>query len=797
MADSGIKIGFSFFHSIKEVVLRHLDAPGEVEIGETKISYENLGPHETRYELKKLLIGKRRYDVVARQTATTSIIEIDATSPHQTIRIKDNDGDGIIEGQESLEVSLNGVAVSTTPEEKGGVYRFVQQDLLAGIVEDPNLSGLARVDSLKHLTPLLAPYVKILQMILRKEPQETIQNYALCQGIRISTLRPDGKDIFDCDLRGELSVHATIRMGEGTTNLNLTPILQEETSQIRGNHGIVGEDRFRDIHFRISNLAGGSIDFVLDEISEVETVFYVFNLPDGRQMARAYFERSGNQLELKRVLLVNPRLAPLEEIPDFHNGQERNFDAVYHIPNDRKPEIITILDPSGLDWRNPFFKQKLAWNFDDPPDGFDNDRNLFVDDYIGWDFEENDNLPFDYSTSVISEAIFFMNPSDPTHFRHGTSVADVATRGTDQIKVLPMKLPRSTSSWGYDAVGWAITYAEVRKSRIVNMSFASSFPKDFERLGEVILQKPDILFIASAGNEAQDNDETPQYPASFPYENLVSVASLNKEGTDLSSFSNFGVRSVDVAAPGEAIKVVTALSEDQNNLQETYEESGTSLSAPWVANVVAKVWRIAPHLTVDQVVDLLERTVRKIPQLKEKVRWGGAVDEEVACKEALRLNDFAPPEVLKGKKGLWVVRSVRGKKIEIQWYLQKRLEKEVAPIFKRISRTLSSVPTKHRLDDARYIGFDVTEKKDLLSLRYEGDTPVIVLPRKNPTRPVVLAGFVLTLLDIPEEELGKDGRGYVRAFSNYLGDLSFFDRAAFDKILSQQKNVPKSVRKAL
>jgi subtilisin family serine protease len=90
--------------------------------------------------------------------------------------------------------------------------------------------------------------------------------------------------------------------------------------------------------------------------------------------------------------------------------------------------------------------------------------------------------------------------------------------------------------------------------RAVNMSFGTGIP--YSRAIEEALAKLEeggVLVFAAAGNFATDNDFASfSYPSSLPFGNIVSVGSTG--GTDEpSNFSQWGRRSVDIHAPGEAI----------------------------------------------------------------------------------------------------------------------------------------------------------------------------------------------------------------------------------------------------
>jgi subtilisin family serine protease len=88
-----------------------------------------------------------------------------------------------------------------------------------------------------------------------------------------------------------------------------------------------------------------------------------------------------------------------------------------------------------------------------------------------------------------------------------------------------------------------------------------------------------ILFIAAAGNDFSDNDETPTYPASVALPNVISVSATDRFD-HVATFSNVGRRTVHLGAPGEDI-----LSTTPNNTYSVF--SGTSMAAPHVAGVAA------------------------------------------------------------------------------------------------------------------------------------------------------------------------------------------------------------------
>jgi subtilisin family serine protease len=131
-----------------------------------------------------------------------------------------------------------------------------------------------------------------------------------------------------------------------------------------------------------------------------------------------------------------------------------------------------------------------------------------------------------------------------------------------------------------------------------------------------------MLFVVAAGNESQNIDQSPVYPASFNQENILVVASVNSHQT-LSKFSNYGINSVDIATPGEFVYST------EPERQYSYR-SGTSMATPYVSRVISKLLAIKPSLTPKQIKYILKSTTKKAKQLKSKIKYGGVIDHDKA-----------------------------------------------------------------------------------------------------------------------------------------------------------------------
>jgi len=143
---------------------------------------------------------------------------------------------------------------------------------------------------------------------------------------------------------------------------------------------------------------------------------------------------------------------------------------------------------------------------------------------------------------------------------------------------------------------------------------------------DFVASAPKTLFVFAAGNDGTDNDSLPTSPANIKTDNTIAVAAT-MDISKLASFSNFGAKMVEVAAPGVVIN-----SSIPGDLY--LELSGTSMAAPYVTNVAGVVKDANPDLGPAQIKQVLMGTVDIKPFLSGKVTSSGIVNRARAVRAA-------------------------------------------------------------------------------------------------------------------------------------------------------------------
>ncbi len=267
--------------------------------------------------------------------------------------------------------------------------------------------------------------------------------------------------------------------------------------------------------------------------------------------------------------------------------------------------IVAVLD-SGIDYNHPDLAANMWKNPGEiPGNGVDDDKNGYVDDVYGSDFDGS---------------------SDPMDTGgHGTHVAGiigaVGNNGIGVSGVAWKTQLMALKSGTYGSIIEGIDYAVKNNAKVVNMSFVITaaigdpFNVAIQNAG-----KSGVIFTCSAGNSSLNNDAIDHFPSDFPEVNVIAVAATTNRDT-LASFSNYGLTSVDLGAPGEGIWSTVPVAMGS---YDSYD--GTSMAAPQVAGALVVLMDQSPGLTVQEYVDKLLKNVDPLPALAGKTVTGGRLN---------------------------------------------------------------------------------------------------------------------------------------------------------------------------
>ena len=230
--------------------------------------------------------------------------------------------------------------------------------------------------------------------------------------------------------------------------------------------------------------------------------------------------------------------------------------------------------------------------------------------------------------------VYFEQLGFYSDYLHGTHVAGIMARGNSAIRLAVARttydtrnVPAPATDAGQRRLAKAyqtsVDWFRAHHVRVVNMSWASQ-PKAYESALEkdgigkdaaerkllarryfdidrdgllaALKSAPDVLFVCAAGNSDSDNAFDESIPSSFSLPNLLTVSAVDQSG-DEASFTTYG-KNVVVSANGYQV---------QSTIPGggTLSDSGTSMAAPNVANLAAKLIALDPQLTPVETIRLI------------------------------------------------------------------------------------------------------------------------------------------------------------------------------------------------
>ena len=160
-------------------------------------------------------------------------------------------------------------------------------------------------------------------------------------------------------------------------------------------------------------------------------------------------------------------------------------------------------------------------------------------------------------------------------------------------------------SWGGDVKSYetSLEQCNIGKDAAERKTLARGyFQAQWDGLKAAMATAPGIVFVAAAGNSGNDATFNEAYPASIVLPNLITVGAVDKSG-DVAAFTSYGP-TVAVHANGYQVDSFVPGG-------DRVAFSGTSMAAPQVANLAAKLLAVNPQLTTTEVIGLIKSTAEK------------------------------------------------------------------------------------------------------------------------------------------------------------------------------------------
>ena len=290
-------------------------------------------------------------------------------------------------------------------------------------------------------------------------------------------------------------------------------------------------------------------------------------------------------------------------------GVDIGATQAWDIETGSKDVIVAVVD-TGINYNHPDLKDNVWTNTAElnGKAGVDDDNNGIIDDIYGASF-------------VDAAKPTGNNLDDHGHGSHCSGT--IGARGDDgkgivgvnwNVRIMGVKFLGADGSGSLEGALAAIDYATKMGAKVISNSWGGGGYS--ETLKQAIQRSNDAgaIFVAAAGNESNNNDTNPTYPASYDVPNVLSVAAIDNRG-QIASFSNYGAKTVHVAAPG--VNIYSSIT------GSNYDSwSGTSMATPHVSGMAALLLAHEPNITGLQIKERIIATSRPLAGIRGKVRAG-------------------------------------------------------------------------------------------------------------------------------------------------------------------------------
>jgi len=321
---------------------------------------------------------------------------------------------------------------------------------------------------------------------------------------------------------------------------------------------------------------------------------------------------------------------------DVNPGVDLNWTQA--VPGARaiSPVLIGIVD-QGIHVEDSRLAHALWLNSKEIADnGIDDDGNGLIDDLHGWNFLQNSH-DLSHPKASFNHGTFCSSIIAARPLGQRNDVVGIASQAKIISAVALINDPTDPEKFGQGdmkAILASIAYLASQNAKVINLSLGVLVSHDdMQEINRIPLwdnlEKRGVLLVTAAGNEDNDNDSKPAFPASLPRSNVLSVMAVDPAGQRARQYddagkrwvpySNYGARTVHLAAPGTLIVGIPSSG-------NTSIGDGTSYAAPMVTAAAALVWGQNPTWDYKQVKQAILKATKPLPALKGLCETQGMLD---------------------------------------------------------------------------------------------------------------------------------------------------------------------------
>ena len=333
------------------------------------------------------------------------------------------------------------------------------------------------------------------------------------------------------------------------------------------------------------------------------------------------------------VIMNDPSIQKNWGLMGTGGASDIRVNRAWNITQGDRHVVVAVID-TGVDMNHPDLRENLWRNpgetgldthgRDKATNGIDDDGNGFVDDVYGYDFVNKKGINDVKSSQSVAK----------DHHGHGTHVAGIigAVGGNNigisgvcpKVSLMILKYfdPISHNNDNLKNTVRAVRYAVANGAQIINYSGGGIEPNEDEKAAIMSAREKGILFVAAAGNEKSNSDTSHYYPADYGLDNIISVTAINPDAQVLAS-SNYGVKTVHIAAPGEGI--YSTLPDGAYGFM-----TGTSQATGFVTGVAALLFAQNRDFNYLKVKRQILSTADEISTLRDKTMTSGKLNSYAA-----------------------------------------------------------------------------------------------------------------------------------------------------------------------